>query len=57
MPNSIRNFALVAVLSLIAAPTMRAERFGTNPHPSIASPAMPTTLETLAYTVSIYMGV
>lgn len=37
MKNSLRAFALIAVMTLAAAPTVQAETMGTNPKPNSAS--------------------
>ena len=57
MSKSLRTLAIIAVLSLTATNFSHAERFGTNPHPAVETPVVPTTLQTLAYTVLIYAGV
>ena len=35
MIKSVRTFALVAVLSFVAVPSMMANRMGCNPHPQV----------------------
>ena len=40
MIKSVRNFALVAVLSLVAAPSLFAEPMGCNPRPPQGSNAI-----------------
>lgn len=52
--KSIRLFALVAALTLTIAPSMHAERMGTNPHPQVAAPL--TTMQIISYTVLSYFG-
>ena len=37
MQNRLRAFALIAVMTLAAAPTVQAETMGTNPKPNSAS--------------------
>ncbi len=54
MQKSVRLFVLVAVLSLTAAPQLRAERMGTNPHPQIAALS---AVQIFTYTVLSYLGV
>jgi hypothetical protein len=56
MQKSFRLFALVAVLSLVAAPSLHAERTGTNPHPQVVSVVSPSAWDTIVYTVRSYFG-
>ena len=57
MIKSVRTFAFVAVLALVAAPSMKAETMGCNPRPksNVIIPVSP--LQTFAYTVLAYFGV
>jgi hypothetical protein len=57
MVKSVRPFVLVAVLSLSVAPSLYAERGGTNPHPQAVAAAVPlTTFQIITYTVFSYFG-
>jgi hypothetical protein len=55
MNISVRSFALVAVLALIAVPSVKAERTGCNPHPQVVI-AVPTVLQIITDTVVSYLG-
>ena len=55
MQKSFRLFALVAALTLTVAPSLHAERMGTNPHPQVATPL--TTMQLISYAVLSYFGV
>ena len=57
MKTSFRLFALAAVLSLVAAPALRAERLGTNPHPPTVDASGASSLYLLEYTLLIGLGV
>ena len=54
MQKSIRLFALAAVMSFVAVPSMRAEQMGTNPHPQVTKVA--GTWAGFVYTVRSYLG-
>jgi hypothetical protein len=56
MQKSVRMFALVTVLSLAAAPVLRAEQTGTNPHPQTVVVAALSTWDTIVYTVQSYFS-
>jgi len=56
MQKSSRLFALIVVFSSIAAPAVHAEQTGCNPHPQHRAMAVPSTLQTIAYTVLSYFG-
>lgn len=56
MHKSVRTLALVAVLSLVAAPSMKAERMGGNPRPQAVSTTTVSALQVVQYTVLAYFG-
>jgi hypothetical protein len=56
MVKTVRSFALVAALSLSVAPSLQAERGGTNPRPRVATVDSLTTFEIITYTVLSYFG-
>jgi len=47
MQKSVRLFVLVAMISLAAAPSLKAERAGTNPHPQMSATTTMEPLRTL----------
>jgi hypothetical protein len=53
MQKSIRSFAILAVLSLSVVPGVRAEQWGSNPHPQVVN--APSTLS-IVYTVLSVLG-
>ncbi len=57
MQKSFRTLVAVAVLSLVAAPSMLAETMGCNPRPKSNVTAPVSPVETFAYTVMALLGV
>ena len=55
MIKSVRILALAALLSLVAAPSLKAERMGGNPRPQVAQASL-STLQVIQYTVLAYLG-
>jgi len=55
MKKSLNVLTLVLILSSVAAPALRAERTGCNPHPQ-AIVAAPSAWEVITYTVFSYFG-
>jgi len=56
MVKTVRSFALVAALYLLAAPALHAERGGTNPRPQAIAAVSLTTFQVITYTVLGYFG-
>ena len=54
MIKSVRNFAIVAVLSLVTAPSLMANRMGCNPHPQAVQPS--AVVQVIQYGVLAYFG-
>ncbi len=57
MSKSVRSIALVAVLSLTAAPAALANQTGCNPHPQVATVSAPSPLTVFVYTLLSVLGV
>ena len=56
MQKYARSFALVSALTLAAAPAVRADQTGCNPHPQSNTVAAPSTFMTYVYVVMSYLG-
>ena len=56
MQKTIRSFALVAALALVAAPAVRADQTGCNPHPRAAAADAPSTFMMYVSMVMSYFG-
>ena len=55
MHKSVRNFALIALLSLATAPVMMANPTGCDPKPKKPT-SSPSVMQALQYTVLAYFG-
>ena len=55
MPKSIRILAVAALLSLVAAPSLKAERMGGNPRPQVVAPST-SVLSAVQFAVLAYLG-
>ena len=55
MPKSVRTLAAVALLSLVAAPSLKAERMGNVPRPNAITTSA-SVLSAVQYTVLAYLG-
>ncbi len=55
MQNRVRTFALIAVMTLAAAPTVQAETMGTNPKPNSMLSGWPM-LQDIVNTAFAYLG-
>ncbi|MGI4826899.1 MAG: hypothetical protein ACRYFU_01710 [Janthinobacterium lividum] len=56
MKKFVRSFALVSALTLAAAPALRADQTGCNPHPQANAVAAPSTFMMYVYVVMSYFG-
>lgn len=56
MQKFVRSFALVSALTLAAAPALRADQTGCNPHPQANAVSAPSTFMMYVYVVMSYFG-